>query len=92
MSCGTLSTLSFILGRTDHDSYISSGDSTGSTPAQSEAAYDDIIRKHPVTILPLNHETYRKFMDNALNIWFHTDHLFLKKPLREYLLIIQINY
>jgi len=34
-----------------------SGDSTGSTPAQSEAAYDGIIARHPSNILALNHET-----------------------------------
>lgn len=51
-----------------HISYISSGDSTGSTPAQSEAAYDSTIRSHPSNILALNHETYGKFMVNALEI------------------------
>jgi len=35
-----------------------SGDSTGSTPAQSEAAYDAAIKKHPKTMLALNHEVY----------------------------------
>ena len=49
-------------------SYISSGDSTGSTPAQSEAAYDAVIAQHPNTLLALNHETYRKCMVNALKI------------------------
>lgn len=34
-----------------------SGDSTGSTPAQSEAAYNALIARHPSTILALNHET-----------------------------------
>jgi len=34
-----------------------SGDSTGSTPAQSEAAYDALIAQRPSTILALNHET-----------------------------------
>lgn len=38
-------------------SFRSSGDSTGSTPAQSEAAYSQLIAKHPSTILALNHET-----------------------------------
>ncbi|KIM86202.1 carbohydrate esterase family 4 protein [Piloderma croceum F 1598] len=37
-----------------------SGDSTGSTPAQSDAAYDALIKKHPSTILALNHEVYEK--------------------------------
>ena len=35
-----------------------SGDSTGSTPAQSNAAYDSIAKQHPSNILALNHETY----------------------------------
>jgi len=34
-----------------------SGDSTGSTPAQSEAAYKALIAKNPSNILALNHET-----------------------------------
>lgn len=34
-----------------------SGDSTGSTPAQSDAAYDALIAQHPSNILALNHET-----------------------------------
>ena len=38
-----------------------SGDSTGSTPAQSDAAYDALIDKHPKTILALNHEVYSTF-------------------------------
>ena len=47
-------------------SYISSGDSTGSTPAQSQAAYDAFINTNPrpSTLLPLNHETYSKFVFN----------------------------
>ena len=35
-----------------------SGDSTGSTAAQSNAAYDALVKQHPSTILALNHETY----------------------------------
>jgi len=35
-----------------------SGDSTGSTAAQSNAAYDSLVKKHPSTILALNHEVY----------------------------------
>jgi len=34
------------------------GDSTGSTPAQSMAAYDAVAKKHPSTILALNHEVF----------------------------------
>ena len=70
--------------RTNHDfyiSYISSGDSTGSTPAQSKAAYDTIIGQHPDNILTLNHETYGKFMNNAPEDFVSTlIILFLKKP------------
>jgi peptidoglycan/xylan/chitin deacetylase (PgdA/CDA1 family) len=35
-----------------------SGDSVGASVSQSEADYDAIIKKHPKTLLPLNHETY----------------------------------
>ncbi|KAJ6514764.1 carbohydrate esterase family 4 protein [Mycena vulgaris] len=35
-----------------------SGDSTGSTVAQSEALYDKVVSSHPSSLLPLNHETY----------------------------------
>ena len=49
-------------------SYFSSGDSTGSTPAQSEAAYDATIAMHPSNLLTINHETKGKFMINTLNI------------------------
>ncbi|KZP17883.1 carbohydrate esterase family 4 protein [Athelia psychrophila] len=35
-----------------------SGDSTGSTAAQSNAAYDALVAKHPSTVLALNHEVY----------------------------------
>jgi peptidoglycan/xylan/chitin deacetylase (PgdA/CDA1 family) len=35
-----------------------SGDSTGSTAAQSNAAYDQLADRHPSTILALNHEVY----------------------------------
>jgi len=43
-----------------------SGDSTGSTVAQSEAAYDSTIASHPSTILALNHETYETTADQVL--------------------------
>ncbi|KAJ7882275.1 carbohydrate esterase family 4 protein, partial [Mycena leptocephala] len=35
-----------------------SGDSTGSTVAQSEALYNGVVSSHPNTLLALNHETY----------------------------------
>jgi len=37
-----------------------SGDSTGSTAAQSNAAYDKLADSHPSTILALNHEVYEQ--------------------------------
>jgi len=36
-----------------------SGDSTGSTAAQSEAMYDQVAAQHPSNLLALNHETYQ---------------------------------
>jgi peptidoglycan/xylan/chitin deacetylase (PgdA/CDA1 family) len=35
-----------------------SGDSTGSTPDQSNAAYDDLAKRHPSNVLSLNHEVF----------------------------------
>ncbi|PPQ79987.1 hypothetical protein CVT25_003047 [Psilocybe cyanescens] len=49
--------VSFIRGQVLALWDFDSGDSTGSTPAQSEAAYSQLIAKHPSTILALNHET-----------------------------------
>lgn len=37
-----------------------SGDSTGSTPAQSQAAYDTLADQHPPNVLTLNHEVYEQ--------------------------------
>jgi peptidoglycan/xylan/chitin deacetylase (PgdA/CDA1 family) len=37
-----------------------SGDSTGSTPAQSEAAYDALAKQHPSNVLALNHEVFEQ--------------------------------
>ncbi|KAG6808527.1 hypothetical protein H0H92_003831 [Tricholoma furcatifolium] len=50
-----------------------SGDSTGSTPAQSEAAYDALIGQHPNNILALNHDTYGEYLTAALTM--RTTHL-----------------
>jgi len=36
-----------------------SGDSTGSTASQSDKAYDALVKKHPSTVLALNHEVYK---------------------------------
>jgi len=43
-----------------------SGDSTGSTPAQSNAAYDQIANQRPSTILALNHEVYEQTAHTVL--------------------------
>lgn len=48
-----------------------SGDSVGKTAAQSNKLYDNIAKKHPSTILALNHEVYR-----ALLSLFKTDFRF----------------
>ena len=45
-----------------------SGDSTGSTPAQSKAAYDKVAKQHPSTILALNHETYGAYIDYIFDL------------------------
>lgn len=37
-----------------------SGDSTGASVATSNANYDAVVKKHPSTILALNHEVYSK--------------------------------
>jgi peptidoglycan/xylan/chitin deacetylase (PgdA/CDA1 family) len=37
-----------------------SGDSTGSTAAQSNAAYDALAERHPLNVLTLNHEVYEQ--------------------------------
>jgi len=43
-----------------------SGDSTGSTPAQSNQAYDDLAHSHPPSVLALNHETYESTATEVL--------------------------
>jgi len=43
-----------------------SGDSTGSTAAQSNAAYDQLANQHPSTILALNHEVYETTVSTVL--------------------------
>jgi peptidoglycan/xylan/chitin deacetylase (PgdA/CDA1 family) len=43
-----------------------SGDSTGSTPAQSKKAYDKLAKMHPSTVLALNHETYETTAHDVL--------------------------
>ncbi len=36
----------------------SSEDSVGATPAESKSLYDQLLSRHPSTILALNHEVY----------------------------------
>ncbi|KAG8891262.1 Carbohydrate esterase 4 protein, partial [Tulasnella sp. 408] len=46
-----------------------SGDSAGASASQIEDAYQDIVQRHPSTILTLNHETYEttvQALNNAL--------------------------
>jgi len=43
-----------------------SGDSTGSSAAASEKAYDAAFAKHPSSLLPLNHETYNTTVHEVL--------------------------
>jgi len=43
-----------------------SGDSTGSTPAQSKQAYANLANRRPSTILALNHETREQTAHNVL--------------------------
>lgn len=38
--------------------FCSSGDSTGSNVAQQKAQYDAVVKRHPKTILSLEHEVY----------------------------------
>lgn len=45
---------------------LDTGDSTGATPAQSRAAYDNVINQHPSTILALNHETIETTVHQVL--------------------------
>jgi hypothetical protein len=41
-------------------SFSSSGDSTGASVAESNSRYDDVVNRHPSTLLALNHEVYGK--------------------------------
>ena len=46
-----------------------SGDSIGATPAESNAAYDKLVKNHPSSVLALNHEVYSTFLFFSLDIW-----------------------
>lgn len=39
-----------------------SGDSTGSTPDESNAAYDALAKQHPSNVLALNHEVFGAYI------------------------------
>jgi peptidoglycan/xylan/chitin deacetylase (PgdA/CDA1 family) len=43
-----------------------SGDSTGSTPAQSKQKYTNVANAHPSTLLALNHEVYERTVHEVL--------------------------
>jgi len=43
-----------------------SGDSTGSSPAQSKQAYTNLANRHPSTILALNHDVYERSAHDVL--------------------------
>ena len=45
-----------------------SGDSIRATPAESNAAYDKLVKDHPSSVLALNHEVYSKFLFFSFNI------------------------
>ena len=45
-----------------------SGDSIGATPAESNAAYDKLVKDHPSSVLALNHEVYSTFLFFSLDI------------------------
>ena len=45
-----------------------SGDSIGATPAESNAAYDKLVKDHPSSVLALNHEVYSTFLFFSFDI------------------------
>ena len=45
-----------------------SGDSIGATPAESNAAYDNLVKDHPSSVLALNHEVYSTFLFFSFDI------------------------
>ena len=62
--------VAFAHGQTLVDWDFDSGDSTGSTAAQSNAAYDKLVQAHPSTILALNHEVYGTQLHPVCYIYF----------------------
>jgi len=61
--CGTLSQyfeLFVLLSRNIEFFFISPGDSVGKTPEESKRLYDEVVTKHPQTILSVHHETHSK--------------------------------
>ena len=47
---------------------FNSGDSIRATPAESNAAYDKLVKDHPSSVLALNHEVYSKFLFFSFDI------------------------
>ena len=45
-----------------------SGDSIGATPAESDGAYDKLVKDHPSSVLALNHEVYSAFLFFSFDI------------------------
>ena len=45
-----------------------SGDSIGATPAESNAAYDKLVKDHPSSVFALSHEVYSTFLFFSLDI------------------------
>ena len=45
-----------------------SGDLIGATPAESNAAYDKLVKDHPSLVLVLNHEVYSTFLFFSFDI------------------------
>ena len=45
-----------------------SGDSIGATPAESNTAYDKLVKDHPSSVLALNHEVYSTFLFFSFDI------------------------
>ena len=55
---------------------FNSGDSIGATPAESNAAYDNLVKDHPSSVLALNHEVYSTFLFFSFEIpWIESSML-----------------
>ena len=45
-----------------------SGDSIGAAPAESNGAYDKLVKDHPSSVLALDHEVYSTFLFFSFDI------------------------